>query len=287
MCIASVVQELPEAEGRWQAAKADLSRTAAVPALGWFDSAPSADVMKDRYTEHNSLWLVIKFEGLQPIQGFVKPMPLQDKAPRGFGLFAPKLGTPVRRRCSFLRALWSGTARHCKQCSASADDVINHCAVTRSSNADAERCSYAGCLESLAEVHENSIVHGSVGSGCFMANTLDDSRASRLVVKLDNFGYGQQITGASGLAGSLQRGMQLDCQALAITFCELTFGAHCNIPISHSHVVSVPRSGCMRIVRSISRWLPVYVLRVALLLVPCPHAPDACMAPLHLLDRMQ
>ena len=74
-------------------------------------------------------------------------------------------------------------------------------------------------------MHATDIVHGSIGSGSFMANTLDDSRASALLVKLDNLGFGQVFTGASGPSSGLEKGKRSDQEALAITFCELAFCA--------------------------------------------------------------
>jgi hypothetical protein len=103
------LQELPAEGDKWRAAKADVSDTAVVPALGWFESAPSDDIDSNS-KESDSLWVVLKFEGLQPAQGFAKPMPLQEQAhaQRGFGLFSMPEDALLRRRKAYLRALFSG-----------------------------------------------------------------------------------------------------------------------------------------------------------------------------------
>ena len=86
------------------------------------------------------------------------------------------------------------------------------------------RLRFAGCLTALAAVHDRGIVHGSVGSGSFLASSLDEHARNRLVVKMDNLAFGQLFTGGSATTG-LQRGKQADREALAVAFCEFTFGA--------------------------------------------------------------
>ena len=102
-----IVQALPNKSDRWKAASADMSATAIVPALGWFESAPSDKNDTLPSTDRDSLWLVLKFEGLAPAQGFARPMPLAERQ-EGFRLFATKEKLPVARRCRYLRALFSG-----------------------------------------------------------------------------------------------------------------------------------------------------------------------------------
>ena len=115
------VQGLPEEQDRWKAASADTSSTAMVPALGWFESAPSETWDDVVSTDRDSLWLVLKFEGLAPAQGFAKPMPLAEPQ-TGFRLFAAPQNLPVARRCRFLRRLFSGAlsplAPHANRCPA-------------------------------------------------------------------------------------------------------------------------------------------------------------------------
>jgi hypothetical protein len=82
----------------------------------------------------------------------------------------------------------------------------------------------AGCLKATAFVHEEGIVHESIGLGAFMMSTVDDTQADRLLMKLDNFGVAQAYTGASGPDSALAQGIQRDQEALAITFCEIIFG---------------------------------------------------------------
>lgn len=73
-------------------------------------------------------------------------------------------------------------------------------------------------------MHAEGVVHESIGMGAFMMSTVDDAQADRLFMKLDNFGVAQAYTGASGPESALAQGMKRDLEALAITFCELTFG---------------------------------------------------------------
>ena len=102
------MQALPEQQQRWKAASADMSTCAVVPALGWFESGPSEDASSLNSSDSDSLWVVLKFEGLQPAQGFAKAMPLQQQSRGGFRLFAMPEDEPLRRRKGFLRALFSG-----------------------------------------------------------------------------------------------------------------------------------------------------------------------------------
>jgi hypothetical protein len=82
----------------------------------------------------------------------------------------------------------------------------------------------AGSLRALASVHARGVVHGSIGSGSFMASTLDDARTTSLKVKLDNLGFGQMFIGGSGPQSGLEKGKRADREALAVMLCELTFG---------------------------------------------------------------
>lgn len=75
-----------------------------------------------------------------------------------------------------------------------------------------------------AHVHAEGVVHESIGLGAFMMSTVNDAQASRLFMKLDNFGVAKAYTGASGPDSAFAQGMKRDQEALAITFCELTFG---------------------------------------------------------------
>jgi hypothetical protein len=110
LSVSTVMQSLPEQQLRWKMASAEMSDTSVVPLLGWFESATS-DVPEDSNNrDQDSLWLVLKFEGLQPAQGFAQPMPQQGPAKRGFAIFSLPQDTPVRRRCEFLQALFSGVA---------------------------------------------------------------------------------------------------------------------------------------------------------------------------------
>ena len=93
--------------------------------------------------------------------------------------------------------------------------------------------SCAGCLEAVAALHRCNVVHGSIGSGSFMVNTLEEARASSLVVKADNLGFGQIFSGGSGPGSGLDTGKRSDRGALAVTFCELAFSAHPLSAIAH------------------------------------------------------
>ena len=79
-------------------------------------------------------------------------------------------------------------------------------------------------------MHEEGVVHESVGLGAFMMSTVDDAQADRLFMKLDNFGVARAYTGASGPDSALGEGIRRDQEALAITFCELIFGTGPRLP---------------------------------------------------------
>ena len=85
--------------------------------------------------------------------------------------------------------------------------------------------SCAGCLDAVAAIHDCNVVHGSIGSGSFMANTLDENQAGALLVKVDNLGFGQLFSGGSGPGSGVEAGKRADREALAVTFCELSFSA--------------------------------------------------------------
>eukprot|EP00887_Chlorella_sp_A99_P006053 scaffold22.g6053.t1 len=66
-----------------------------------------------------------------------------------------------------------------------------------------DRAIARGALEALAFCHERGVVHGALGSGSLMLSTFDDRAHTRLVVKLDNFGFSRLIKLPSpGAAGS-------------------------------------------------------------------------------------
>jgi hypothetical protein len=92
----------------------------------------------------------------------------------------------------------------------------------------------------VAALHRHGIVHGSLGSGSFMVNTLDEARAASLVVKVDNLGFGQVFTGACGWDSALEKGKRGDREALAVTFLELTFCARSPSQTSLRHAESLP-----------------------------------------------
>ena len=106
--LALCIQALPDKQNLWKAASADMSDCAAVPALGWFESAASDESQVGNSTDADSLWIVLKFEGLQPAQGFAQPMPLQQQPRGGFRLFSMPEDEPLRRRKGFLRAMFAG-----------------------------------------------------------------------------------------------------------------------------------------------------------------------------------
>lgn len=99
---------------------------------------------------------------------------------------------------------------------------------------------YAGCLRAVAAVHKRGIVHGSLGSGSFMVNTLEEAHAASLVVKVDNLGFGQVFTGACGSDSALEKGKRADREALAVAFLELTFCARSPTRTSLRHAESLP-----------------------------------------------
>ena len=102
------VQALPEPKQTWKHATADMTATSIAPALGWFESA--ATEAKDQRTKIDSLWLVMKFEGLQPAQGFARAPPAESpKGPLAF--MGETRDDQLKRRCQYLQALFSGVHR--------------------------------------------------------------------------------------------------------------------------------------------------------------------------------
>lgn len=90
-----------------------MTDTAIVPPLGWFESAPSEPCSGP---ESDSLWLVLKFEGLTPAQAFAAPMPKQGPAQGSFTIFQRPEDLPINRRCAYLRTLFAGA--RCGPCDA-------------------------------------------------------------------------------------------------------------------------------------------------------------------------
>jgi hypothetical protein len=88
-----------------------------------------------------------------------------------------------------------------------------------------QACHAAGCLGSTAFIHDQNIAHESLGVGSFMMSTVSDERADQLVVKLDNFGVAKGFQGGEGVLSALAKAQKRDCEALAVTFCELAFSA--------------------------------------------------------------
>ena len=232
---------MPEDAQRWKAAQADMVNSAAIPPLGWFESSPSEPCDGP---EKDSLWLVLKFEGLSPAQAFAAPMPKQGPAQGSFSIFQRPEDLPINRRCAYLRTLFAGArafarvAAVCARKHARALRVHTLRAHQRMPQAACEhRAAWldpslsralhrrAGALRAVAALHARGTVHNSLGAGSLMVNTLDDARASRLVVKLDNLGFAQTFTGPSGAGSALDRGRRGDQTALAVTFCELVFGS--------------------------------------------------------------
>lgn len=104
---ASHLQALPELGQTWKQASADMTASSIAPALGWFESATSTVDAADWRSTGDSLWLVMKFEGLQPAQGFARaPAAASPQGPLAF--MGDTRDDQLKRRGQFLRALFSG-----------------------------------------------------------------------------------------------------------------------------------------------------------------------------------
>lgn len=103
------VQGLPDESEVWKAAIADVSITPLSTILGWFESNPVESIGVDSISEdakplvEQSLWLVCKFEGMQPAQAYFV-------APRSEpAMKLPFIPSSMQKRHKMLRAMISGT----------------------------------------------------------------------------------------------------------------------------------------------------------------------------------
>lgn len=102
------VQGLPADDQLWKAATADVSVTPVSTILGWFESNPVASleavmaIDDAQQAKQQSLWLVCKFEGLQPAQAYLV-------APRSEpAMKLPFMPSSTQRRHKMLRAMLHG-----------------------------------------------------------------------------------------------------------------------------------------------------------------------------------
>ncbi|KAK9815061.1 hypothetical protein WJX73_006220 [Symbiochloris irregularis] len=212
------LQELPQST--WQAANAPVSAIQPyVPLLGHFRSAPStqgrrlmaAMAEEDNNSKEQALWLVYKWEGLQPLSLYAAAA---QPGPRpGLGRFGLPWGaskedpedTALRARCTMVRTIVQGS------------------------------------IAALAHCHDRDTVHGSLGAGSILLSTFDDTRSDSLIVKLDNFGFARQYSSVDpqadehwplfpaplsvGMDSPSALGTREDLQALGLVVLELVFAA--------------------------------------------------------------
>ncbi|KAK9820410.1 hypothetical protein WJX72_010028 [[Myrmecia] bisecta] len=186
-------------ERKWHAARAPLLEgPPLVQLLGYFVAGQSdtGTMMSSSDEEgpsgpaETALWLVYKWEGLQPLSQYLYAQ--QVVRPNGF-FWKDNQERAMKARCQMLRAIAKGT------------------------------------LTALAYCHELDVAHGSLGSGSIMLSTLDDTSAESLVVKLDNFGFGQRLVSSEAADISddhpLRLAQQEDLAALGMVLLEIVFGA--------------------------------------------------------------
>jgi len=171
-----------------------------VPAIGWFQATPSQEV-PGAAADAESLWIVYKWEALRPVVA-LPPFDPTAASP-GLRLWERVDRTPLRLRHNMLRAIIRGVLRAVDKC------------------------------------HRGGVVHGSLGTGSIMLNTFDDTSADAVIVKLDNFGFAQRISGSGddswdAPSGPLAHGRRMDCQALAVAICEIVFCAALRSSIVHA-----------------------------------------------------
>lgn len=160
-------QGFPDVTEKWQAASAVINQNPPiVQVLGYFlagqsERAQLADAVEtDPEDAGDTIWLVQKWDGMAPLALY--PSAQQTS---GYGLGRVFGGGKAARRdrSSMLKAI-------CK-----------------------------GALSALNFVHCRQVVHGSLGSGSILLSTFNDQEWSRLVVKIDNFGFARWVTSPNGL----------------------------------------------------------------------------------------
>ncbi|CAK0745542.1 hypothetical protein CVIRNUC_001627 [Coccomyxa viridis] len=145
---------------KWHAATAPVSRDLpVVPLLGYFmagqsEAGAAMNSGRQPKSTEDVLWLVYKFERLQPLSYYAAADQPQQKSALPWGAKAGK-EQALADRCRMVRSI-------CK-----------------------------GVLEALAYCHSRSVAHGSLGPGSILLNTFRDQQARELIVKLDNFGFAQ------------------------------------------------------------------------------------------------
>eukprot|EP00891_Asterochloris_glomerata_P005155 jgi/Astpho2/5155/Aster-x0666 len=101
-------------ERKWQAASAPLSADPpVVPLLGYFlagQSETSARISNSKSPNEGTLWLVLKWEALQPLSQY--PFAQQS----GGGLFGNNNGAALRSRCTMVRSIMRGALQALAYC---------------------------------------------------------------------------------------------------------------------------------------------------------------------------
>ncbi|BDA41790.1 hypothetical protein COCOBI_02-5840 [Coccomyxa sp. Obi] len=141
---------------KWHAAREAMSADLPiVPLLGYFWGSQSNAGASMSAEEEKVLWLVYKFEKLQPLTYYAAAA--QSQPTSGLGLWGPKSTEEdeLRDRCRMVRTI-------CR-----------------------------GMLQALSFCHKRGVAHGSFGPGSVMLSTFRDCQARELIVKLDNFGFAQ------------------------------------------------------------------------------------------------
>jgi hypothetical protein len=100
------LQKLPDEADLWRAAAGDMTKSPVTTVLGWFESNPVDSVEPELAGAKQSLWLVCKFEGLQPAQAYLSAPLSQPAMKLPFQLSA------TQRRFKMLKAIFKGQPVH-------------------------------------------------------------------------------------------------------------------------------------------------------------------------------
>lgn len=165
-------QGFPDVTEKWRAASAIINQNPPiVQILGYFlagqseraqladaastDDEASEDASSMQAVTADTIWLVQKWDGMAPLSLYPRA---QQTSGFGLGRVFGGGNAARRDRYAMLKAI-------CK-----------------------------GALSALNFVHCRQVVHGSLGSGSILLSTFNDQEWSRLVVKIDNFGFARWVT---------------------------------------------------------------------------------------------
>ena len=153
---------MPSVDQKWHSARALIaSEPPVVELLGYFIAGPSERAVQSEpelgtYDEDNvpaAAWIVQKWQDMAPLSLY----PQAEQADSGLDRWFGGVESATRDRLCMIKAI-------CK-----------------------------GILTSIGYCHDRQVVHGSLGSGCFLLSTFRDQEWPRLIVKIDNFGFSRHI----------------------------------------------------------------------------------------------